>query len=97
MTEEPLLAGGGLHCTDSELSWATGSGLPICCISGLAVAEYGTGSGCRALEKCYSLQTFWEPLLEFYKVALRTCETDMETNRQPGGNGGRGVSVNPLC
>jgi len=44
-----------------------------------------------------SLQTFWEPLLDFYKVALRTRETDMETNRQPGGNGGRGVSVNPLC
>lgn len=34
-----------------ELSWATGSGLPICCISGLAVAEAGRGSECKALEE----------------------------------------------
>lgn len=33
------------------LSWATGSGLPICCISGSAVTEAGTGSWCRALEE----------------------------------------------
>lgn len=37
------------EATDLELSWATGSGLPICCISGLAVAEAGRGSGCGAL------------------------------------------------
>lgn len=37
--------------TELGRSWATGSGLPICCISGLAVAEAGRGSGCRALEE----------------------------------------------
>ena len=48
-----------------ELSWATGSGLPICCISGLAVAEAGRGTGCRAPGGSHGLQTFWEQLLDF--------------------------------
>ena len=46
------------EATELELSWATGSGLPICCISGLAVAEVGRGSGCRALEEATVSELF---------------------------------------
>lgn len=56
---------------DLKLSWATGSGLPICCISGLAVAEEGWGSRCNTLEEV-SVQTFWEQLLNFHSMPLDT-------------------------
>lgn len=49
-----------------ELSRATGSGLPICCISGLAVVEAGMGSGCGALEEATVSKLFWEQLLDFF-------------------------------
>lgn len=60
------------------LSWATGSGLLICCITGLAVTEVGRGSECRALKEG-SLPTFWEQLLDLYTPALWM---DMHTVRQ---------------
>lgn len=53
------------EATVFELSWATGSGLPICCISGLAVAEAGRGTVCQAPGGSHGLQTFWEQLLDF--------------------------------
>ena len=54
MTVEVSVSSGkpcAAEAPESELSWATGSGLPICCISGLAVAEESRGSRCRALEE----------------------------------------------
>lgn len=59
------------------LSWATGSGLLICCITGLAVTDVGRGSECRAPEED-SLPTFWEQLLDF----LHTGFVDRRANRQ---------------
>lgn len=60
------------EATVLELSWATGSGLPICCISGSAVVVAGMGSGCRALKEATVSKLFWEQLLDFHKVALWT-------------------------
>lgn len=54
-----------------------GNGLPICCISGLVVAEASTGSGRRTPEKDAASQLFRERLLGFYKVALRRSEVVM--------------------
>lgn len=71
------------EATVFELSWAIGSGLPICCISGLTVAEAGMGEWMQGPEGSHSLQTFWEQLLDFYKAALWTSETVMGTNRGP--------------
>lgn len=76
MTEEVSVSRGKdltAEATELELSWATGSGLPICCISGLAVTEAGAGSGCRALgettvAKLLGNNYYWI----FHKVALRT-------------------------
>lgn len=68
------------EATVLELSWATGSGLPICCISGLAG---GYGERIQGPEGSHSLQTFWEQLLNFHKVALWTSETVVGTDRRP--------------
>lgn len=52
--------------------------MPICCISGLVVAEVSTGSGRRTPEKDGVSQLFREQLLGvFYQVALRRSEAVM--------------------
>jgi len=61
---------GTAEASELELSWATGRGLPICCISGLADAEPGTGSGCRALEEATVSKLFGSHYYIFTKVAL---------------------------
>lgn len=55
--------------------------MPICCISGLVVAEASTGSGRRTPEKDGVSQLFREQLLGFYKVALRRSEAVMGNHR----------------
>lgn len=50
-----------------------GSGLPICCISGLAVAEAGRGSGRRAPGGSHKSPNFLGTIIGFFvfdKVAL---------------------------
>ncbi len=76
------------EATELELSWATGNGLPICCISDLAVAEAGRGSGCRALKEATVSKLFGNNYWNFFKAALWTRNTLMETNTpdRPDGN-----------
>lgn len=71
------------EATEFELSWATGSGLPICCISGLAVAEAGRGSGCRALEEATVSKLFGNNYWIFTKWL---CGHARQSWRQAGGN-----------
>lgn len=63
-----------------------GDGLPICCISGLGVAEAAQGAGAGPPEEAAVSQLFWEQLLGFYKVAQRRSETVMGNRRADSKN-----------
>lgn len=84
---KPLWAVGkdfNAEATESELSWATGSGLPICCISGLAVAEEGRGVDARPWRKPQS-PNFLGTIIEFLQsgsVDIGDRREDKQTARQ---------------
>lgn len=88
-TEEASLSSGkGLHCRGDRVRAVLGHREWIAYLlhQWFSSRRGGQGEWMQGPGGSHSFQTFWEQLLDFYRVALWTCETDVETNKRPDGN-----------